>query len=37
MTVMTSGMAHVSPGSIMAAYILFGIEARHLRTSPPSS
>ena len=29
MTVMTSGMAHVS-GSIMAAYIAFGIEARHL-------
>jgi CNT family concentrative nucleoside transporter len=29
MTVMTSGMAHIS-GSIMAAYIAFGIEARHL-------
>jgi CNT family concentrative nucleoside transporter len=29
MTVMTSGMAHVS-GGIMAAYIAFGIEARHL-------
>ncbi len=29
MTVMTAGMAHVS-GSIMAAYIAFGIEARHL-------
>jgi len=29
MTVMTSGMAHVS-GGIMAAYILFGIEAKHL-------
>lgn len=29
MTVMTSGMAHVS-GSIMAAYIAFGVEARHL-------
>src|SRR5947209_16746858 len=32
MTVMTAGMAHVS-GSIMAAYIAFGIEARHLLTS----
>jgi len=29
MTIMTSGMAHVS-GGIMAAYILFGIEAKHL-------
>jgi CNT family concentrative nucleoside transporter len=29
MTVMTAGMAHVS-GSIMAAYIVFGVEARHL-------
>jgi len=29
MTVMTSGMAHIS-GSIMAAYIVFGVEARHL-------
>src|SRR5437588_667963 len=29
MTVMTSGMAHVS-GGIMAAYILVGIEAKHL-------
>jgi concentrative nucleoside transporter, CNT family len=29
MTVMTSGMAHVSAG-IMAAYIAFGIEPRHL-------
>jgi CNT family concentrative nucleoside transporter len=29
MTVMTSGMAHIS-GGIMAAYILFGIEAQHL-------
>jgi concentrative nucleoside transporter, CNT family len=29
MTVMTSGMAHVS-GGIMAAYILFGIEPKHL-------
>ena len=32
MTVMTSGMAHVS-GGIMAAYILFGIEAQHLLTA----
>ena len=32
MTVMTSGMAHVS-GSIMAAYIAFGVEARHLLTA----
>lgn len=29
MTIMTSGMAHVS-GSIMAAYIAFGIEPKHL-------
>ena len=29
MTVMTSGMAHVS-GAVMGAYILFGAEARHL-------
>ena len=29
MTVMTSGMAHVS-GGVMAAYILFGVEAKHL-------
>jgi CNT family concentrative nucleoside transporter len=29
MTIMTAGMAHVS-GGIMAAYIFFGIEARHL-------
>ena len=29
MTIMTSGMAHVS-GGIMAAYILYGISARHL-------
>ena len=29
MTVMTSGMAHVS-GGIMAAYIAFGVEAQHL-------
>src|SRR5882672_11750582 len=28
MTIMTAGMAHVS-GGIMAAYILYGIEARH--------
>jgi len=32
MTVMTSGMAHVS-GGIMGAYILFGIEAKHLLTA----
>ncbi|MBI4455168.1 MAG: NupC/NupG family nucleoside CNT transporter [Acidobacteria bacterium] len=32
MCVMTSGMAHVS-GGIMAAYIAFGIEARHLITA----
>jgi CNT family concentrative nucleoside transporter len=29
MTIMTAGMAHVS-GGIMAAYILYGIEAKHL-------
>lgn len=29
MTVMTAGMAHVS-GSIMAAYIAFGVQAQHL-------
>ncbi len=29
MTVMTSGMAHVS-GGIMAAYIAFGVDAKHL-------
>lgn len=29
MTIMTAGMAHVS-GGIMAAYILYGIEAQHL-------
>jgi CNT family concentrative nucleoside transporter len=29
MTIMTAGMAHVS-GGIMAAYIAFGIDARHL-------
>jgi concentrative nucleoside transporter, CNT family len=32
MTVMTSGMAHIS-GGIMAAYILFGVEAKHLLTA----
>jgi concentrative nucleoside transporter, CNT family len=32
MTVMTAGMAHIS-GGIMAAYIAFGIEARHLLTA----
>ncbi len=32
MTVMTSGMAHIS-GGIMAAYVLFGIEAKHLLTA----
>jgi concentrative nucleoside transporter, CNT family len=32
MTVMTAGMAHIS-GGIMAAYILFGIEAEHLLTA----
>jgi CNT family concentrative nucleoside transporter len=32
MCVMTAGMAHVS-GSIMAAYIAFGVEARHLLTA----
>ncbi len=32
MVVMTSGMAHVS-GGIMGAYILFGIEAKHLLTA----
>ena len=32
MTVMTAGMAHVS-GSIMAAYIAFGIQAEHLLTA----
>jgi len=29
MTVMTAGMAHIS-GSLMLAYIMFGVEARHL-------
>ncbi len=32
MTVMTAGMAHIS-GGIMAAYIAFGIEPRHLLTA----
>ncbi len=32
MTIMTSGMAHVS-GGIMAAYIAFGIDAKHLITA----
>src|SRR5574337_753385 len=32
MTIMTSGMAHVS-GGIMGAYIAFGIEAKHLLTA----
>jgi CNT family concentrative nucleoside transporter len=32
MTVMTAGMAHIS-GGVMAAYILFGVEARHLLTA----
>ena len=32
MTVMTCGMAHVS-GGIMAAYIAFGVEAKHLLTA----
>ncbi len=32
MTVMTAGMAHIS-GGIMAAYVLFGIEAQHLLTA----
>jgi CNT family concentrative nucleoside transporter len=32
MTIMTSGMAHVS-GSIMAAYIAFGVDAKHLLTA----
>ena len=32
MCVMTSGMAHVS-GGIMAAYIAFGVEAKHLLTA----
>ena len=32
MTIMTSGMAHIS-GGIMGAYILSGVEARHLLTA----
>ncbi len=32
MTVVTSGMAHIS-GAVMGAYILFGAEARHLITA----
>ncbi|HXW54999.1 MAG TPA: nucleoside transporter C-terminal domain-containing protein [Candidatus Cybelea sp.] len=32
MTIMTSGMAHVS-GGIMAAYILYGIKTQHLLTA----
>jgi concentrative nucleoside transporter, CNT family len=32
MTIMTSGMAHIS-GAVMGAYILFGIEAKHLLTA----
>lgn len=32
MTIMTSGMAHVA-GGVMAAYIAFGIEAKHLLTA----
>jgi CNT family concentrative nucleoside transporter len=32
MTVMTSGMAHISAG-LLAVYILFGAEAKHLLTS----
>jgi CNT family concentrative nucleoside transporter len=32
MTVMTAGMAHVA-GSVLGAYVLFGIEARHLLTA----
>ena len=32
MTIMTAGMAHVS-GGIMGAYILYGIEAKHLLTA----
>jgi concentrative nucleoside transporter, CNT family len=32
MTVMTSGMAHIS-GGIMAAYVAFGIEPKHLLTA----
>ncbi len=32
MTVMTSGMAHIS-GGIMAAYVAFGVEPKHLLTA----
>src|SRR2546428_12442530 len=32
MTIMTSGMAHVS-GGIMGAYIAFGVDAKHLLTA----
>jgi len=32
MTVMTAGMAHIS-GGVMAAYILFGVQAQHLLTA----
>ena len=32
MTIMTSGMAHIS-GAVMGAYIAYGIEARHLLTA----
>ena len=32
LTVMTAGMAHVS-GGVMAAYIAFGVEARHILTA----
>ena len=32
MTLMTAGMAHIS-GGVMAAYILFGVEAQHLLTA----
>ena len=32
MTVMTAGMAHIS-GGVMAAYVLFGVEAQHLLTA----
>jgi CNT family concentrative nucleoside transporter len=32
MTIMTAGMAHIS-GGVMAAYILFGVQAQHLLTA----
>ncbi len=32
LTVMTSGMAHVS-GGVMAAYFAYGVEARHILTA----